>query len=67
MSRTFRGSKGPGWEPWSNRHERQQPLPDKDDELAYQDYLWELRDIRTLSDYYLWTAHEYGWEWEDID
>lgn len=22
MSRTRKGSKGPGWEPWSNRHEK---------------------------------------------
>ncbi len=23
MSRTRKGSKGPGWEPWSNLHEKQ--------------------------------------------
>lgn len=28
MSRTRKGSKGVGWEPWSNRHERQKPAPD---------------------------------------
>lgn len=32
MTRTRKGSKGPGSEPWSNRHERQQPLPYHEDE-----------------------------------
>ena len=35
MTRTRKGTKGPGWEPWSNRHEREaqradyeEPAPD---------------------------------------
>lgn len=32
MSRTRKGSKGPGWEPWSNRNDKQQPIPYSEDE-----------------------------------
>ena len=28
MSRTQKGSKGPGWEPWSNRHEKAEQKAD---------------------------------------
>lgn len=28
MSRTRKGSKGPGWEPWSNRHEKAEQKAD---------------------------------------
>ena len=31
MSRTFKGTKAPGWEPWSHREQRQQKAPDPDD------------------------------------
>lgn len=31
MSRTRKGSKAPGWEPWSHRDERQKPAPDYPD------------------------------------
>ena len=41
MSRTYKGSKGPGWEPWSNRNERQKPAPDPDaDRYTEEDLLF---------------------------
>ncbi len=34
MSRTHKGSKGPGWEPWSNLREKQEQQADyKEDEM----------------------------------
>lgn len=49
MSRSIRGSKGPGWEPWSNRHERQKPAPDS----GY---------VPTDLEYLLWEEQARAWE-----
>lgn len=45
MSKTRKGTKPPGWEPWSNREERQKPAPDKEywseEELLFQEEIEE--------------------------
>lgn len=42
MSRTRKGTKSPGWEPWSNRNERQIPAPDYEE---YDFFMISSQDI----------------------